>query len=215
MFGSAVGGCSATDDAGSVSASEDELESSEQGNGDQGLGNRGISKASFLGKYSWQTKSTFVDFAALEIKDDGTYVAKVDSGFVDPKVRCVAFPCTLEETGTWNIYRSRVSGGFRLRVTPMATERLRYYELTLAEDVGIELRAVGREAVTVLARDVKNGGACVVSGCNGEICAASPMASACIWKEEFACYAAATCELGADGACGWKKTPELGSCLGE
>lgn len=56
---------------------------------------------------------------------------------------------------------------------------------------------------------------CVVSGCSGQICADEPMFSTCEWREEYACYATATCERQADGVCGWTQTPELEACLGD
>lgn len=55
---------------------------------------------------------------------------------------------------------------------------------------------------------------CVVSGCNSEICADQPMFSPCVALPEFACYQTAECgNFGEDGACGWKPTEELTSCL--
>lgn len=57
---------------------------------------------------------------------------------------------------------------------------------------------------------------CRVGGCSGELCvgADDPGFSTCIWREEFACYRDATCELQPSGACGWTMTPELSACLG-
>lgn len=59
--------------------------------------------------------------------------------------------------------------------------------------------------------------ACVRSGCSGELCVpeGTEMASACIYKEEYACYADATCERQTNGECGWTQTAELTMCLEE
>jgi eight-cysteine-cluster-containing protein len=57
---------------------------------------------------------------------------------------------------------------------------------------------------------------CVTSGCSGQLCVAAdsdPIFTTCEWREEYACYQAATCEKQADGACGWTATDELATCL--
>lgn len=57
---------------------------------------------------------------------------------------------------------------------------------------------------------------CVVGGCSGELCVeknGEDVMSTCMYKEEFACYKKATCEIQQNGICGWTDTPELASCL--
>lgn len=58
---------------------------------------------------------------------------------------------------------------------------------------------------------------CVPAGCSGQYCLsvdeASGFASTCEWLEVYACFREATCELQADGACGWTETPEFASCI--
>lgn len=57
---------------------------------------------------------------------------------------------------------------------------------------------------------------CVITGCNGEICADSaiPKAGLCIWKPEYHCYQEfGICEADADGNCAWKETTELQECF--
>lgn len=56
---------------------------------------------------------------------------------------------------------------------------------------------------------------CVISGCNSEICADKQMNSICIYREEFACYKKAVCELQTDGNCGWTQTEGSKSCFEE
>jgi hypothetical protein len=56
---------------------------------------------------------------------------------------------------------------------------------------------------------------CFVGGCSGQICSDEEgVASTCEWREEYACYQSATCEVQADGNCGWTQTSELQACLG-
>jgi hypothetical protein len=54
---------------------------------------------------------------------------------------------------------------------------------------------------------------CQRTGCSGQICAAESVFTTCEWRDEYACYADATCERQADGGCGWTATPELDACL--
>ena len=58
---------------------------------------------------------------------------------------------------------------------------------------------------------------CKVAGCNNEACVSvtEEIFTACEWKEEFACYQAATCERQRDGVCNWTTTPQLQACLSE
>jgi len=58
-----------------------------------------------------------------------------------------------------------------------------------------------------------SGPACIVTGCNGEVCAAEKVITECTWKDQYACYADATCAKQADGTCGWTDTPDLEACL--
>ena len=56
---------------------------------------------------------------------------------------------------------------------------------------------------------------CRVGGCSGQLCVGpgGPDISTCEWRPEYACYRDATCELQADGRCGWTSTDELRACL--
>jgi eight-cysteine-cluster-containing protein len=57
--------------------------------------------------------------------------------------------------------------------------------------------------------------ACQITGCSGHVCAAAgeDIVTTCEWLEEYACYRTASCEVQADGRCGWTQTDELRSCL--
>ncbi|MDH5671475.1 MAG: tail fiber domain-containing protein [Myxococcales bacterium] len=58
------------------------------------------------------------------------------------------------------------------------------------------------------------GDACQPGGCSGQLCTdQADIASDCEWREEYACYATATCERQSDGNCGWTQTAELTQCI--
>jgi len=55
---------------------------------------------------------------------------------------------------------------------------------------------------------------CIVTGCSGQICAATEVASTCEWLPRYACFRDAECgRFGPGGSCAWKPTPELAMCL--
>ncbi len=55
---------------------------------------------------------------------------------------------------------------------------------------------------------------CVVSGCHGEVCSEEPVATACEWEPEFACFTYADCEPDINGVCGWRSASEdYGTCF--
>jgi hypothetical protein len=57
---------------------------------------------------------------------------------------------------------------------------------------------------------------CVVTGCSGQLCADAEQASTCEWTDAYACYGdVGICERDANGACGWRDTPELAACLAD
>jgi hypothetical protein len=56
-------------------------------------------------------------------------------------------------------------------------------------------------------------GGCRRTGCSLQLCADMDMASTCEFRPEYACYASATCERQAGGACGWTATPALTACI--
>jgi hypothetical protein len=63
-------------------------------------------------------------------------------------------------------------------------------------------------------RDCPGTGACKVTGCSGQICSDTDVATDCSWTESYACYKkVGICERDAAGKCGWKATEELKACL--
>jgi hypothetical protein len=92
-------------------------------------------------------------------------------------------------------------------------------QATSRQRVDQSTRLPGELLVTPALTQQKSGfNNCRVGGCNGELCAdpaTGPLESVCIYKEEFACYRNALCELQSDGRCGWTLTDQLRACLGE
>jgi hypothetical protein len=57
--------------------------------------------------------------------------------------------------------------------------------------------------------------ACHVGGCSGQLCVGpgDPDITTCEWRDEYACYKQAACELQADGKCGFTQTDALLKCI--
>ncbi len=169
--------------------------------------------AKFVGTYSWRATDSgdFVDFQQLTLKADGTYTAHVDSGLVNPAVRCIAFPCTLPESGTWNVLKS--GSQLKLKVDPTGPKPSRSYTASIV-DLSRTLTLTRYSHTTTLFTPAPPpAAACVTSGCSGQVCADHSVITTCDWRPEYACYHSATCERQADGACGWTSTPALTSCI--
>jgi len=229
-----VAGCAAdttnpsADDAEDTDVSQDELSSK---------------SAQFIGSYSWRAGDSveFVDFQQLTLKADGKYTAKVDSGLVNPAVRCIAFPCTLPESGTWSAVSS--GGKLKIKVNPTGAPPSRSYfasvnalsrTLTLTRyghttnlftdssscanvrctsGTHCEMKGINGGSIPVCIADAPALPACVKGGCSGQVCADHSVITTCEMRPEYGCYHSATCERQADGACGWTKTPALTSCI--
>lgn len=55
---------------------------------------------------------------------------------------------------------------------------------------------------------------CVVTGCSAHVCADGPRYTTCEFRPAYACYRAhGVCGRDASGACGWRDTPALSTCL--
>lgn len=145
----------------------------------------------YVGAYAWSSgTSSFVDWKQLTLAKDGTYTAEVDSSFVDPNVVCIAFPCTLAETGKWNVFRS--GGRNRLLVRPAGGKAWRYYQVAKTND-GLRLTRGG--ATTTLATKAP-GASCAAMLCAANtICVEGPNGGECQPIDKPTC-AATTCLFG-------------------
>lgn len=88
------------------------------------------------------------------------------------------------------------------------------HALTRAEMSAIISRVL-RRANTSSAADRQ----CVRAGCSSQLCVdasvADEMVTTCEWRETYACYQSAACEVQASGECGWTPTTSLNACLNQ
>lgn len=56
---------------------------------------------------------------------------------------------------------------------------------------------------------------CFQTGCSGQLCASTEIATTCEWLPEYACFSESTTSCGCfEGICQWNATAELDECLG-
>jgi hypothetical protein len=60
-----------------------------------------------------------------------------------------------------------------------------------------------------------DGAGCARTGCSNTVCAevGKEVMTTCEMRPEYSCYASATCEKQADGACAWTQTEALSTCI--
>lgn len=139
--------------------------------------------AKFLGSYEWRAADSgdFVDFKSLELKKNGRYDAEVESGYVNPGVRCVAFPCTLPESGVWFAYRSY--GQTKIRVYPAGGKPSRSYYAVKPSKTTLRLRRFGATTTLFAADDL--------SACAAVLC--GPNTTCQVVNGEASCVPTLTC----------------------
>lgn len=71
-----------------------------------------------------------------------------------------------------------------------------------------------REVTVTPEPDVPHEKKCYVGGCSSQLCSDEPgRASTCEYREEYACYKSAVCEVQPSGQCGWTPTASFTACL--
>lgn len=178
---------SADDDAADSNVSEAELSA--------------LSKQ-FVGSYSWTSGTNFVDFEKVTLEADGDYTANVDSGLVNPAVRCIRFPCTLPEAGKWSAFKS--GGKTKIRFNPKAAGKpSRSYWASVSPDSltltrNLQTTVLAKKA-TITCANVRcaAGTHCEMKGINGgavPVCIQDAPTSTCA---NVKCSAGFHCEEGA------------------
>lgn len=117
-----------------------------------------------VGTYTWRPDGSgaFGDYEVLTLDANGAYSAKVDAILIDPNIHCVAFPCTLPESGTW----CATADSMGLQIRPESGS-LRTSTATLDDDV---LELVRADKTTVLFKETPISACAAVTCLVGSIC---------------------------------------------
>jgi hypothetical protein len=197
-----------------------------------------LAAARYVGTWDWRAVQSggYVGFSEIQLKAGGSYEAQVD---MPPEIGvCIHFPCTMSETGTWSSFVQ--NGKQKIRLKPQAKPARVYTVALSVVNKTLTFTRLGQTAkhfkrASLTCANVRCGfgtvcqmvngspqcmpnhppplNFCVKTGCSGQICAPSHMASTCEWRPEYACYDSATCAPQANGQCGWTQTPALTACL--
>ena len=145
----------------------------------------------------------------------------------DTGIRCIAAPCpalrekklnsaislTIAELG-WD-KSGAIDDQISVALDKMHTDGLIVsgYRYTVSGPAG-QAKARTVTQFWLRATDEVTEKTCYVGGCSGQVCSDKEgVISTCEWRPEYACYHAATCEVQADGNCGWTQTAALQACL--
>jgi cysteine-rich repeat protein len=56
---------------------------------------------------------------------------------------------------------------------------------------------------------------CIITGCSSQVCADRPVMTTCEFRCEYACVRLTTCEVQANGTCGWTKNAAFEACIAQ
>ncbi|CAN5385883.1 hypothetical protein BH11MYX1_BH11MYX1_54840 [soil metagenome] len=155
------------------------------------------------------------------VSETGTVAEGVFAKVTDSGVRCITTPCpTMREHSLNNSYTANIAeidwsyaGLSEHEVDGFNEEIISQHGTIIAGDrYNVSHTAKARTATAAFHKlaDPKQ---CFRGGCSNQLCGEAPQVSSCIYKPEYACYQAATCELQPDDTCGFTADDALTSCL--
>lgn len=148
---------------------------------------------------------------------DGVFAKVTPSG-----IQCITTPCpTMKEHSLNNSYTANI-GGIDWSYAGLSSHQIQAFNDEINTDHGtiiagnryqLSHSVKGRTATAAFHRLV-NEAPCFRGGCSDEICSDHEgVISTCIWRPEYACYQAATCERQSDGQCGFTQDEAYDTCM--
>jgi hypothetical protein len=150
--------------------------------------------------------------APTDITATGSYYRLTSSGIV-----CITTPCPVIHRAKLNSTSSTdvngadlsASGATQAEIDAAMTELMATGILAAGKNVNGNFKA-SQYYTRLKAAPAKT---CKKTGCSSQLCSDQDVITTCDWKPEYACYATATCEVQADGNCGWTMSDALKACL--
>lgn len=148
---------------------------------------------------------------------DGVFAKITPSG-----IQCITTPCpTMKEHSLNNSYTANI-GGIDWSYAALSDRQIQAFTDEIWTEHGtiiagnryaISHSVKGRTATAAFHRLVDDA-PCYRGGCSNEICSDQQgVISTCIWRPEYACYEAATCERQDDGQCGFTQDDAYDTCM--
>jgi hypothetical protein len=176
----------------------------------------------------WEQLGTFGEFRVSEAwlgqgpnAGDGPFAMAEDTG-----VRCFTYPCNSIREKKLNSSASAYLADIGWDASGASDEAIGLAAQKLVDDAVIIAgdrynvsgpggRGKARYATNfyLKAVDEASSATCMKTGCSGQVCADHSVITTCEFRPEYACYRDATCEVQADGYCGWTETAALDACL--
>lgn len=156
------------------------------------------------------------------LSESSTVPSGVFAKITPSGIRCITSPCpimkehSLNNSFTANIAEIDWSGAqlSDRQVEGFADEIASPYGTIIAGDrYAVSSSMKGRTATAAYHR-MPADEPCYVGGCSNEVCSAQEgVITSCIWKPEYACDRAATCERQATGECGFTHDDAYNACI--
>ncbi len=164
--------------------------------------------------------ATFVVTEAW-VSETGTTPEGVFAKVTDSGVRCITAPCpSLREHSLNNSYTANIveidwslAGLTGHQVDAFNAEIISAHGTIIAGDRYTVSHTAKARTATAAFHKLADAKQCVRGGCSNELCGEEHQLSSCIWRPQYACYQAATCELQADDTCGFTADDALTTCL--
>lgn len=159
--------------------------------------------------------------SASDQPPSGKFLSVADNG-----IQCIINPCPSYDGQILNRYFIKNLAGYDLGAVEANDEQLMLAQEAVHSENGllmaghfIEITGPAGSAQGIAASQfylkVKSTKPkmCLPTGCSGQICSDTDIASTCEWRPEYACYRSASCSTQSNGDCGWVMDDQLRRCL--
>lgn len=152
---------------------------------------------------------------------EGKFLSVSDNG-----IRCITFPCLSYDAEVLNKKLMKTLAVYDLSNVNATKEQLELAQKAVSSSEGLPLAgrffevtgpAGNAQGVAATQFYLKLVGEkpriCMPTGCSGQLCSDTNVATTCEWKPEYDCYRSAMCTTQNNGDCGWVMDDTLTRCL--
>ncbi|MEO6773010.1 MAG: DUF6748 domain-containing protein [Kofleriaceae bacterium] len=174
------------------------------------------------GRFAKQGSATRFVVTEAWLAESGSVAGGVFAKVTPSGIRCITTPCpTMKEHSLNNSYTANIAA-IDWSLAGLTDRQIEAFNDEIASPFGTIIAGdryavthsmKGRTATTAFHR-VPADAACYRGGCSNEVCSDQPgVITTCIWKPEYACDQAATCERQATGECGFTHDDAFDTCI--
>jgi hypothetical protein len=174
------------------------------------------------GRFAKQGSATRFIVTEAWLAETGSVASGVFAKITPSGIRCITTPCpTMKEHSLNNSYTADIAE-IDWSLAQLGEREIEAFDDEIASPFGtiiagdryaVTSSMKGRTATAAFHR-VPADAACYRGGCSDEVCSAQQgVITSCIWKPEYACDEAATCERQATGECGFTHDDAFETCI--